>query len=87
VTETWTLLMRTLGRFRGAVLAGIACSTAVALTLDPSANLARSSMRFSLWFAIAATTLAVALTAAGTIAELRGARPQLPRAVARRFRD
>ncbi len=83
VNEHWGAIAEYLRRNRGALLGAIASSAAVALTLDPSAGIARSSFRFALWFAIAATSLAVALTAALTVAETRAARPNLPRARAR----
>jgi len=83
VNESWGLAARYLSRYRGALLGGIGSAAAVALTLDPSANVASSSIRFAFWFAMAATVLAVGLTTALTIAEHRAAQPALPRAKAK----
>ena len=87
MNDIWSEVTRLISRFRGALIGGIASAAAVALTLDPSSGLARSSMRFSLWFAIVATTLALPLTVLLTVSEVRAARPQLPRATARRSRS
>jgi len=84
VNESWALAARYLARYRGALLGGIGSATAVALTLDPSATVASSSIRFAFWFAMAATVLAVGLTTVLTVAEYKASRPVLPRAIARR---
>ena len=82
--ESWALAARYLARYRGALLGGIGSAAAVALTLDPAAGVATSSIRFAFWFAMAATVCAVGLTTALTVAEHRAARPALPRAIARK---
>jgi hypothetical protein len=84
VNDTWSTTARYLSRYRGPLLGGIGSAVAVAMTLDPSAGLATSSIRFAFWFAMVATLLAVGLTSALTIAEYRAARPMLPKAVARK---
>ena len=84
MNESWTLAARYLSRYRGALLGGIGSAAAVALTLDPSAGIGSSSIRFAFWFATAATLCAVALTTALTVAESKAARPALPRAYARK---
>ncbi|HSD86517.1 MAG TPA: hypothetical protein VLB44_03345 [Kofleriaceae bacterium] len=86
MNETWSALAHYVSRYRGALLGGIGSAAAVALTLDPAASIARSSVRFALWFAIVATILAVLLTATLSVAEYRASRPNLPRATARRTR-
>ena len=73
-------------RHRGALLGGIGSAAAVALTLDPSSGAAGTSVRFAMWFAVSATVLAVALTAGIAVAEAHAAKPQIPRAVARKPR-
>lgn len=83
VNNSWALAARYLSRYRGALLGGIGSAAAVALTLDPSATVASSSIRFAFWFAMAATVLAVGLTTALTVAEYKASRPVLPRAKAR----
>lgn len=83
MNESWALAARYLSRYRGALLGGIGSAAAVALTMDPSANIASSSIRFAFWFAMAATVLAVGLTTALTIAEHKAAQPVLPRAKAK----
>lgn len=86
VNETWATTARYLSRYRGALLGGVGSAVAVALTLDPRAGMASSSIRFAFWFAMVSTLLAVALTTALSIAEYRASRPVLPRAVARKPR-
>ncbi len=83
MNESWSLAARYLSRYRGPLLGGIGSAAAVALTLDPSASVASSSIRFAFWFAMAATVCAIGLTTALTVAEHRAMRPALPRAIAR----
>jgi hypothetical protein len=73
-------------RHRGALLGGIGSAAAVALTLDPATGVAGTSVRFAMWFAVSATVIAVAMTAGIAVAEAHAAKPQVPRAVARRPR-
>jgi hypothetical protein len=83
VNETWAITARYLSRYRGALLGGVGSAAAVALTLDPHATIASSSIRFAVSFAMVATLLAIAITTAISIAEYRASRPELPRATAR----
>jgi len=57
VNETWSAVGHLLSRYRGALLGGIGSAVAVALTLDPRASIAHSSIRFAFWFAMIATLL------------------------------
>ena len=84
VNDNWVTAAKYLSRYRGALLGGIGSAAAVALTLDPSTNVASSSMRFAFWFAMAATVAAVGLTTALTVAEYKASRPSLPRAQVRK---
>lgn len=87
MNETWSALALYVKRHRGALLGGIGSAAAVALTLDPATGIAGDGVRAALWLSVSATVLAVALTAAVTVAEARATRPQgLPRAVARKPR-
>ena len=86
MNETLSALGQYVKRHRGALLGGIGSAAAVALTLDPSSDVAGTSARFALWFAVSATLLAVALTATISVVEARAEKPQIPRAVARRPR-
>lgn len=83
VNETWAAIARYVSRYRGALLGGIGSSVAVALTLDPRASIATSSIRFAIWFAMVATLLAIGLTTVLAIAEYRASRIHVPRAIAR----
>ena len=80
--DIWSATAHYLSRYRGALLGGIGSAVAVAITLDPTAGLASSSIRFAFWFAAVATLLAVALTGVLTFAEHRATRPSLSRAIA-----
>jgi hypothetical protein len=84
VNASWSLAARYLSRYRGALLGGIGSAAAVALTLDPAASAASSSIRFAFWFAMSATVIAIGLTTAITIAEYKASRPVLPRAIVRK---
>jgi hypothetical protein len=84
VNETWATVARTLSRYRGALLGGIGSAAAVAVTLDPHANIATSSIKFAVSFAMVATLLAIGITMAIAIADYRATRPDLPRAIARK---
>lgn len=86
MNETWATAARYLSRYRGALLGGIGSAVAVAITLDPRASIAHSSIRFAFWFAMVATLLAVGLTALLSVAEYRASRVVVPRAVARKPR-
>ena len=80
---TWSTIAAYVSRYRGVLLGAILSAAAVAVTLDPSASLARSGLRFALWFALAATAIAVGLVGAVAISELRAGRARMPRAVVR----
>lgn len=84
MNETWSATARYLSRYRGALLGGVGSAVAVAMTLEPSTNLASSSVRFAFWFAMVSTALAIMLTGILTIAEYRASRPVLPKAIVRR---
>ncbi len=84
MNDSWSAAAHYLSRYRGAVLGGVGSAVAVALTLDPSAGLASSGVRFAFWFAMTSTLLAVALTSVVSIAEYRASRPTLPKAIVRR---
>ncbi len=86
MNETWAITARYLSRYRGALLGGIGSAAAVALTLDPHASIASSSIKFALSFAMVATLLAIGITTAISIAEYRATRPDLPRAQVRKPR-
>lgn len=86
MNETWAVTARYLSRYRGALLGGIGSAAAVAVTLDPRATIATSSIKFAVSFATVATLLAIGITMAISLAEYRAARPDLPRATARRAR-
>jgi hypothetical protein len=76
-----------LSRYRGALLGGVGSAVAVAVTLDPRASIAHSSIRFAFWFAMVATLLAIGLTALLSLAEYRASRPVVPRAIARKSKQ
>jgi Zn-dependent protease len=84
VNETWATAARYLSRYRGALLGGIGSAASVAVTLDPHANIATSSIKFALAFAMVATLVAIGVTMAISIAEYRSTRPDLPRATVRK---
>ena len=86
VNSSWVSAARYLSRYRGALLGGIGSAAAVALTLQPSTNTASTSVRFAFWFAMAATVVAVGLTTALTVAEVKASQPALPKATARKPR-
>lgn len=86
MNEIWAITARYLSRYRGALLGGIGSAAAVALTLDPRASVASSSIKFAVSFAMVATLLAIGITTAISIAEYRATRLALPRATARRAR-
>jgi hypothetical protein len=86
VNDTWSVVARLIARYRGVLAGGIGSAIAVAATLDPAHGLARSSVRFALWFAVVSVLLAIGLTLTMMIAERIAARPLLPRAVAVRKR-
>lgn len=86
MNDTWSVVARLIARYRGVLMGGIGSAIAVAATLDPAHGLARSSIRFALWFALVSVVLAVLLTAAMMIAERLAARPVVPRAIAIRKR-
>jgi hypothetical protein len=81
---SWSIVARYVARYRGPLLGGIGSAIAVAATTDPSAGIARSSIGFALWFALAATLLAVGLTTFLSVARYLASRPVLPRAIVRR---
>lgn len=78
------MIARYVGRYRGVLFGGIGSAIAVAATTDPSAGLVRSSVGFAMWFMLAATALAVGLTALHSIATHLASRSLLPRAIIRR---
>jgi hypothetical protein len=84
VDETWAIVARTLSRYRDALLGAVGSSAIVAVTLDPHANIATSSIKFALSFAMVATLVGIAITTALSIAEYRATRLELPRATARK---
>jgi hypothetical protein len=84
VNEIWGTMARYLSRYRDALLGGIGSAAVVAVTLDPHANIASSSIKFALAFAMVATLLAIGITTAISIADYRAARTDVPRATARK---
>ncbi|NVB79289.1 MAG: hypothetical protein HOV81_12910 [Kofleriaceae bacterium] len=78
----WAEIARLVARYRGVLVAGLGSAIAVAATLDPAHGLARSGMRFALWFALVSVALTVAVTGTMMIAERLAVRRYLPRAVA-----
>jgi hypothetical protein len=84
VNETWATTARYLSRYRGALMGGVGSAVAVAVTLDPRANIATSSIKFAVSFAMVATLLAIGITMAHSVAEYRASRLELPRATARK---
>jgi hypothetical protein len=84
MNETWTIVGRQLSRHRGALLGGIGSAAAVAITLDPHASIASSSIKFALAFAMVATLVAIGITTVISIADVLALKPYLPRAIVRK---
>ena len=69
---------------RSSVVGAIASCAAIAMIFEPHSDLASTSARFALWFAMIATGIAVGLTTLVAVADHQPARHELPRAIVRR---